>query len=129
MLTTEQQDNILSGDASFYSYNLSDAWIDRNKWYYLYLETDHYKLGRVYVKYTLSDKDGTIFSGNDFSASPSYDPLGDKSAEALLSFLTLGELDTEDEYFDGYNARQLDFRDCEAEDLYFWREQLNEEEV
>jgi hypothetical protein len=80
------------------------------------------------IKYVLSDDKGIIFSGDDFGASPMHDPDGPESAEALLSFLTLREGDTDGEYFDEYTERQVKFRDCEAEDLYYWQEKLSPEE-
>lgn len=86
-----------------------------------------YYAHKAQVGYNLSDNKSTIFSGDDFYPAPSFDPEGPKSAEALLSFLTLCDGDTDDEYFENYTERQIDFRDSEAEDLYYWQEELNPE--
>lgn len=80
--------------------------------------TDH----RSKVGYTLTKEGETdpIFSGEDFSPSPCYEPEGPKSAAALLCFLTLREGDTDPEYFEDYTPRQTEFSECEAEDLQWW---------
>lgn len=80
--------------------------------------------GKPRVRYHLFDQDGTIFEGNDFYSWDGSDP---KSAEGLLGFLTLRQGDVEEDYFKDYTERQLKFRDNEAEDLYFWQEELNPE--
>ncbi len=80
--------------------------------------------GKHIVAYTLSDSAGIIFQGSDLHVSPLHAPLSKASAGALLGFLTLQKGDTDTEYFDNYTPRQLAFARNEAEDLYFWREQL-----
>jgi hypothetical protein len=69
------------------------------------------------VAYAFSDPNGKkLFEGRDLFASPMHDPESLESAKALLSFLTLQEGDTDDEYFDNYTPDQLEFReslDCE----------------
>ncbi len=95
--------------------------------YTLTLDVAGYSCGRTQVAYVLKDNKGIIFSGSDLSSPPSFDPEGPKSVEALLSFLTLREDDIEEEYFENYTERQIEFRDCEAEDLYRWQEELNPE--
>jgi hypothetical protein len=59
----------------------------------------------------------TIFEGDDFGASPLHSLDGDDTVASLLTFLTLRKGDTDSEYFDGYTARQLEFRDEHAEAL------------
>ena len=81
------------------------------------------------VAYRLTGPDGdTIFIGYDFGSSPMYDSDGPENAANLLGFLIMLEHDIEPEYFAAYTPRQLEFRDNEAEDLYYWLELLYPEE-
>ena len=58
-----------------------------------------------------------IFSGDDFYAPIGEVPEGVEAAESLMSFLTLGLGDTDDEYFECYTAAQREFARREAEGL------------
>ena len=101
-------------------------------------------IGRVPVK---TDKGGSwlayelhvdgelIFSGNDYSPSP-MQKLDVKSLEivsGLLGFLSLQEGDTDDEYFEDYTEKQMEFAQsyrcevlsyyvCDMEDCQTWDE-------
>lgn len=74
------------------------------------------------VAYTFSYPDGrVIFDGKDLFASPLHSPESLENAKALLTFLTLQEHDTDDEYFNNYTPEQLEFRDsldCEYLQIY-----------
>lgn len=76
----------------------------------------------IMVKYTFTTPDGeTLFSGEDLGASPLHAPESLESAKALLSFLTLKPGDTDEEYFEAYTPRQMEFtqsRDIENLSLY-----------
>lgn len=91
-------------------------WYDRE--YTLKLSRiDKFCCGREYLRYAFkrdSDK-RALFSGEDFGASPLCKPLSVASALGLLSFLTLRPGDTDDEYFEGYTRRQMDW--AESEDV------------
>lgn len=70
---------------------------------------------RVAWHYVLERNTNTIFEGADFSttAGSTYG----EAARGVLGFLTLGEGDTDPEYFDGYTSEQVAWRDECAEDL------------
>jgi hypothetical protein len=76
----------------------------------------------IMVKYSfISPQDEAIFSGEDFGASPLHDAEGIESAKSLLGFLTLKKGDTDEDYFENYTPRQLEFSesfDCERLQLY-----------
>jgi hypothetical protein len=78
--------------------------------------------GKSKVAYWLekAGEDVPIFEGSDLQVPYSDDPEGPRSAAALLGFLTLQRGDVEDEYFDDYTPRQLEFRDNEAEGVSYW---------
>lgn len=82
------------------------------------------RYGKPQIAYTLSkEAEGDpIFSGDDCYAGLSGrdDPEGMGVAEDLLSFLTLRPGDIEDDYFEDYTERQLEFATHEAEDLQMW---------
>jgi hypothetical protein len=77
---------------------------------------------REVVRYVLHDngwRDDTglfarkLFKGTDYRPSPLHAVDSDESIAALLSFLSLGEGDTDSEYFDNYTDRQLAWRDSD----------------
>jgi hypothetical protein len=41
----------------------------------------------------------------------------DKTAHSVMTFITLRKGDTDEEYFENYTQRQIEFRDTEAEGL------------
>lgn len=59
----------------------------------------------------------TIFAASDFYCSPMHAIDSDETCMALMSFLTLKEGDTDQEYFANYTKRQIEFRDEHAEAL------------
>ena len=63
--------------------------------------------GRVRMAYELRDQGEVIFAGDDFYPSPLHAYDGDEAVAALLGFLALQPGDTDREYFDRYNNRQL----------------------
>lgn len=62
------------------------------------------------------DNEEPMFEGKGFMPGAGRDTLEWKLLD-LLSFLTLAEGDTDDEYFADYTPRQLAWRDARAEDL------------
>jgi hypothetical protein len=76
-------------------------------------DTGQYKLG-----YYFFDRDGSVlFQGEDYGCSPLHYIDSDESIRGLLGFLTLKPGDTDEEYFDNYTDKQLDFANSEAEQL------------
>ena len=59
--------------------------------------------------------DEPIFSGEDYQVPGCIDD--DDAVRGILGFLTLRKGDTDADYFDDYNERQLAFRDSDAEYL------------
>ena len=87
---------------------------------------------RNYVGYRLLDPAGNvIFQGNDLSPSPGEAIDGDGVIRSLLGFLTMGEHDTDDEYFERYTPQQLRWRDEHAENLsiYSMEPEVGEEDA
>lgn len=80
------------------------------------------KTGQIKVAYEFITPDGeTLFQGNDLGASPMHEPESIDSAKALLSFLTLKPGDTDEEYFDSYAPRQMEWAnswECEQMQIY-----------
>jgi len=73
--------------------------------------------GQSVLGYELRHGDTTIFSGEDFAGSPIHADDSDASLAALLSFLSLRPGDTDAEYFDAYNATQLEWADEYGDEL------------
>jgi hypothetical protein len=70
------------------------------------------EFGKAIVKYTFSDPKGeVIFSGEDLYASPMHHPESIEMAKSLLDFLTCGVGDVDEDYFEHYTPRQIEFRD------------------
>ena len=71
--------------------------------------------GKHQLAYVFSDgqhPDGQhLFVGHDYYPSPLHAIDSDESLAGLLSFIALGEGDTDRDYFDKYNERQLGWRD------------------
>lgn len=82
---------------------------------------DTYKtdnLGKSILRYRLvSNQHGVIFEGEDFACSPMHAIDSDDCVKSLLGFLTLKPGDTDDEYFENYTQKQLDFCAHHAEAL------------
>ena len=62
-------------------------------------------------------KTTVIFHGRDFRPSPLHAWDSDDTVAAIMGFLTLRLGDTDRDYFDGYTAEQIAFRDTHAETL------------
>ena len=80
---------------------------DRHKW-------DEY--GKSILGYKFFCNKELIFSGNDFHNSPLHAIDSDSAIYGLLGFLSCKPGDTDQEYFDDYTERQLQFAnsfDCE----------------
>ena len=58
-----------------------------------------------------------IFHGEEFSVLPGGEYYPERAVNDLLGFLTIKPGDTDDEYFEDYNAKQMHFALNEAEDL------------
>ena len=80
------------------------------------------QMGKHRLGYSFAhDEDGVIFIGEDFYASPLHAIDSDAVLRSILCFLTLGKGDTDAEYFEGYDATQLAFRDGpDREHLSLW---------
>lgn len=68
---------------------------------------------RTRMAYRLTVDGKIVFQGNDFSPSPMIDIDSDEAVASLLAFLSMGEGDTDDEYFDDYTPEQIAFRDSD----------------
>ncbi len=77
--------------------------------------------GGWYIGYRLTEYDSgnatVLFEGSDFSASPMWAVDSNECMAGLMGFLTLRPGDTDEEYFDEYTQRQLEFCDHHAESL------------
>lgn len=89
--------------------------------YKLYLnwtgKTESGNFGKYQMEYEFYNPAGELlFSGDDYYPSPMNSIDGIDSAAGLLGFLTLKPGDTDNEYFDKYTEKQLEFahsNDCE----------------
>ena len=62
-----------------------------------------------------------LFEGNDFYPGLLYANDSMETVYALLGFLTVQEMDTDEEYFANYTKKQLAWRDSgECEQLQHW---------
>jgi hypothetical protein len=95
----------------------SRAWITHhwNTGATLFVEPLDCKEGRDRFLYALRDEGEIIFTGADFSAPVGW--TGQEIVSNLMGFLTLQPGDTDDEYFQNYTPRQLDWCATRAEDL------------
>lgn len=79
--------------------------------------------GREVLAYSFSDlgwadqSGRRLFHGIDYRPSPLHAVDGPESIAGLLSFLALREGDTDREYFDRYDERQLAWRDSERSEM------------
>jgi len=84
-------------------------------------DTNECGFGQWTLAYTFKGPDGElIFSGCDFSPGNGISVDGDDSLRSLLGFLTLRPGDTDSEYFNNYNERQMAFVDGDAEEVGLW---------
>ena len=84
--------------------------------------------GKEQIAYYLDAPEGTrLFSGSDFYPAPGMAVDGKEAAASLLTFLTLQPGDTDDEYFDDYTPRQLDWcQSMGAQELACWAMEVEE---
>jgi hypothetical protein len=73
--------------------------------------------GQYLVGYCLKQDGKVLFEGEDFGCSPMHAIDSDECARTLMGFLTLEPGDTDEDYFENYNAAQKTFCDNYAEDL------------
>ena len=94
-------------------------YLDKTQIFSLYLydtfTRDGY--GKSILAYQFFEKDKKIFEGDDFCCSPLHAIDSDETFKALLGFLTLRPGDTDEEYFDDYTERQMEFANEHAEVL------------
>ena len=72
---------------------------------------------RDVLAYRFHHGEELIFEGDDFSPGPGYALDGDDTVAALLSFLSLQPGDTDDEWFNSYTPRQMEWAIQHGEDL------------
>ena len=77
-------------------------------------ETD--SLGKCRLAYQFKDGRKTIFAGNDFHCSPLHAIDSLATVYSLLGFLSVGEHDTDAEYFNNYTLEQIAWRDSVRRD-------------
>lgn len=75
------------------------------------------KSGKVRLAYRFEDTryedaehDNIVFEGDDYFLSPMHQPGSDAAVAAILSFMALGEGDTDSDFFDSYTPAQLEWR-------------------
>jgi len=90
--------------------------------------TGRVKDGKAQVAYYLDSPEGErIFEGSDLYPGAGMCADGPETAAALLGFLTCQPGDTDDEYFDTYTPRQLEWcQTMEAEELASWAMEVEE---
>jgi hypothetical protein len=71
----------------------------------------------TYLAYRFYDKGVPIFEGYEYLPSPLHCIDSDASVAGLLTWLSLGDGDTDDEYFESYTPEQIAWRDDRADDL------------
>ena len=67
-----------------------------------------------------------IFDGDDYCIPSSHEAFSLGAIEGILGFLSLRDGDTDDEYFDEYSERQLQWRDTRAEEAELYQLELEE---
>ena len=76
--------------------------------------------GKSMLAYRFYDTGRLIFAGEDYHASPMFGVDSDSTVADLLAFLSLGEHDTDAEYFEAYTAAQLEWRDGPRREQLSW---------
>jgi hypothetical protein len=78
-------------------------------------DTGRSRDGKTELAYAFSDTRTPdalqLFVGGEFYPSPLHADDSDETVAALLGFFSLGEGDTDSDYFDNYTERQLAWRD------------------
>lgn len=80
------------------------------------LEYAGFRDGRDYFEYELWDNGELIFDLADYSTGPGGADDGEEMVYSLLHFLTLQPGDTDDEYFDSWTERQIEWVGGESAD-------------
>lgn len=109
-----------------WSHSTYDGWI----YVKLYDLGKHDEYGKWILGYTLQSGKDVIFSGEDYHVAPSVQIDSVQAVYGLLGFLTLQAGDTDDEFFENYTQKQLDWtQSSQCEDLaYFVMEQEEKQE-
>jgi hypothetical protein len=77
--------------------------------------------GRSTLAYVFQDRDGKVlFGGADYGCAPGDAIDSDGAVRNLIGFLTCKPGDTDDEYFEHYTERQMEFAETDAEELSLW---------
>ena len=84
--------------------------------------TDSY--GKCVLAFKFYHDDELIFEGDDFHASPLHAIDSDQTVGGLLNFLSLRPGDTDQEYFEGYSTRQMEWCRAHGEALSWHVEEL-----
>lgn len=92
-------------------------------------ETDRYdsRTHRWYLGYELFHGGEMVFDGEDFSLSPMHRVDSDEAVASLLAFLSLQPGDTDDEYFESYSPKQLEWAKAYGEELSWIAMEMEEE--
>jgi hypothetical protein len=79
--------------------------------------------GRHALGYVMWDRDGNVlFDGKDYSVGCFTCIDSDEAVRGLIGFLTLRPGDTDDEYFEKYTRRQMEWAKAEAGYVSMWAE-------
>lgn len=90
-------------------------------------------LGKSILRYELRDRStappefaagkgefshwGVVFEGEDFACSPMHAIDSPEAMAGILTFLSLGHGDTDENYFEHYTPKQREWMEMRAEDL------------
>ena len=86
--------------------------------------------GNTSVAYRFTQAGKLLFEGNDFHPSPLHADDSMETVYSLLSFLTLQEGDTDDEYFANYTKAQLAWiRSAKCENLSYFVSYMEEKQA
>jgi hypothetical protein len=85
--------------------------------------------GQTVIAYELRHADTTIFQGEDFAGSPLHADDSDATVGSLVGFLALRSGDTDADYFERYNATQIEWVDRNGEELGLIAHELSEAKI
>lgn len=75
------------------------------------IEETHFDGHRKYFKFKLWDNDELIFDNDKYSPSPMHNCNTELIVADLLSWLSLQKDDVEEEYWENYTDKQIEWRD------------------
>jgi hypothetical protein len=101
-------------------------WVNGNFWLVMYDTNRRDSRGQSYIGYRFYHGTELIFSGEDFSGSPMHADDSDATVASLLHFLSLRPGDTDQEYFESYTQRQLEWCQEFGEELGYLAHELEE---